>query len=1028
MSAPDEPLVNLRGRKLVVDVAGDDELRLARPTLNGRAVTGDGFVIGTTADGGVGVSPGEAVRGLVEVEARGNGCWARALTTSGDVRVGGERLGSTARRLLDGDVLEVRGERFAFEAGAKTAGLDGAPAERPRQSEELDLRLTLALPDSPGGDIRVRAPAHASLGEAVRVAADMLRVPWNGGGIHSDRLDVDLDPTAPIGELDLLWGDRLTLRERAARYVLRPSAGPGKGRIAVNRSPRVHSPLEPVELELDPPPDEPGKPKFPLVASLLPLLAGIVMAVVLKSPVFLIFTALTPIMAASSYFGDRRSGRDRYEQRSYEFRANLHAVDAQLREGWVARRDHMLAAAPGPDVLLPTVTGRGLWQRERGDRDFLSLRVGLGALPFEHRVNFGRGGSPLLREEANQVLQRFQWIEGVPITVPLAEVAVAGVTGHRTTTMGVARALVVQAALLHSPADLVIAAAVSHGESTSWSWLKWLPHVVAGVEELEGPPLATGDISATALLERVQALQDRRLAERSDRMGRARVAAHVLFVIDGQLEFSRSLATAVLDAAAESDVSVLWIAGEHSQLPQQCRALLRVTAAAQMDLTLTTTGRGSSAIRPEPFSRLAADRVARALAPRFDAGARGRAAEVPTRVALMDLLGLEDADRDAIATRWLEPRDSLGAPVGAAAGGPFSIDLRRDGPHSLVVGTTGSGKSELLRTLVTSLAVLHPPNRISFLLFDYKGGAAFGPCAGLPHVVDVVSDLDDQLARRALIALEAELVRRERILADAGAKDMLELARRSTGAVPPALILAVDEFAKLREEIPDFVDGVVDVAQRGRSLGVHMVLASQLLGNAFTNAIRGNTNLRLALRAADDAQSEEAIGARDAARIPSGPAGLGRGFAPDRAGAADGVPDRLRQRPLARGRDEHDRRRPLRAGRGRPRGVPCGRRRHRRERPDAAGRGGARRVRAAGPRPTAAALAPAAPGRAVARGRPAGRRRRVRRHRHGRRARAPAAAAAGDRLRARRVHGRLRFGRQRRNDRSPNARGGAGRG
>ena len=181
----------------------------------------------------------------------------------------------------------------------------------------------------------------------------------------------------------------------------------------------------------------------------------------------------------------------------------------------------------------------------------------------------------------------------------------------------------------------------------------------------------------------------------------------------------------------------------------------------------------------------------------YDAGARGRAAEVPTRVALLDLLALERGDGEEVASRWVLPRDNLAAPVGAGATGPFTVDLRRDGPHSLVVGTTGSGKSELLRTLVCSLAVLHPPTRVSFLLFDYKGGAAFGPCVGLPHVVDVVSDLDDQLARRALIALEAELVRRERILSDAGAKDMLELARRTTRDVPPALILAVDEFAKL---------------------------------------------------------------------------------------------------------------------------------------------------------------------------------------------------------------------------------------
>ena len=146
-------------------------------------------------------------------------------------------------------------------------------------------------------------------------------------------------------------------------------------------------------------------------------------------------------------------------------------------------------------------------------------------------------------------------------------------------------------------------------------------------------------------------------------------------------------------------------------------------------------------------------------------------------------------------------------------------------------------------------------------------------------MVDIVSDLDEHLAERALVSLNAELKRRERILAEHGAKDLLELTRRNVDAAPPMLVIAVDEFAKLREEVPQFVDGVVDIAQRGRSLGVHMVLAAQTLRNAFTPAIRANTNLRLALRVSEESESEDMIASPLAARIPSGESSRGRAFA-----------------------------------------------------------------------------------------------------------------------------------------------------
>jgi S-DNA-T family DNA segregation ATPase FtsK/SpoIIIE len=885
------------GRRLVVSVTDEapgrgEQMRVVRPQLSWRGtaipIPAAGLTIGRDRHGAIAAHAEDCVRGLVEVVRRRADIWIRLLEDGADCTVAGETLRSGTRQLVSGDEIVVAGERFRFSSTVgvelgRTPPRRKRRAPRPAKVPRIELRVSVEDPHGQGADVVVEAGADAQLLRVLLACTELLRLSWSGGSARSERLGGELDLLRPLSATGLLWGDRIALHPRRAGPRVAPVVGDDArgGQVPVNRAPRFRRPAPSVEIELQAPPEEAGKPKFPLIASLLPLVAGIVMAVVLKNPIYLIFTALSPIMAVGSYMSDRRSGRDNYAARAARFQRDLAAADATLSAAYVTAAEYRFDAAPGLDQLLPRAEGSRseLWERRRGDDDFLALRTGIGTVPFTPRVSFSRGGSEALRLDAHRHLDRFDRLDGVPIVVEVPRLGVLGVAGPHRTVIGVARGLVVQAALLHSPADLQVAAAVGHGHAAAWWWMKWLPHVSEAAATLQGPPLASGDIAAAALLDRVRQLQEARLATRSGRLGGDRREPHLLLLIDGDLEFDRSVATSVLEAAAEADISVIWLAEEQAALPHQTGAVMTMTSPHTFDLAYTASGERMADVQAEPLGGSAAAATARALAPLVDRGARRRATGVPTRVGLLELLELEELDADAIAAHWETGRDELAAPIGAGSAGPFQIDLRRDGPHALVVGTTGSGKSELLRSIVCSLAALYPPTRVSFLLFDYKGGAAFGPCGGLPHVFDVVSDLDEHLSQRALIALDAELLRRERILADAGAKDMLDLARKFPERAPPALVLAVDEFAKLRDEVPDFVDGVVDVAQRGRSLGVHMILASQTLGNAFTTPIRANTNLRLALRSADETQSEEAIGSRDAAHIPSGPEYSGRGFA-----------------------------------------------------------------------------------------------------------------------------------------------------
>ncbi|NKX93699.1 hypothetical protein HF995_10540 [Sanguibacter hominis ATCC BAA-789] len=271
-----------------------------------------------------------------------------------------------------------------------------------------------------------------------------------------------------------------------------------------------------------------------------------------------------------------------------------------------------------------------------------------------------------------------------------------------------------------------------------------------------------------------------------------------------------------------------------------------------------------------------ADDVARHLASRAVAGGA-----LPAVVPLAALLGLpatsdQGAVAHAVAHRWSVPPSGLRTPLGLAASrvGPpevLELDLTRDGPHGLVAGTTGAGKSELLQTLVCGLALTHPPSDLAMALVDYKGGASFGACAGLPHVVGIVTDLERGLAARALTGLQAEMRRREALFAASGATTLDEhraLARPGDELVP-RLLVVVDEFRSMTQDLPDFVPSLLRLAAQGRSLGMHLVLATQRPGGAVNADMRANLGLRVALRVNDPAESRDVVDTPQAADLPA---------------------------------------------------------------------------------------------------------------------------------------------------------------
>jgi S-DNA-T family DNA segregation ATPase FtsK/SpoIIIE len=655
------------------------------------------------------------------------------------------------------------------------------------------------------------------------------------------------------------------------------------GLVRFNRPPRYATKATNRSFVLEAPPRHAERRRLPMTTALGSLVVGIPMLIVALTmsgsgrTMFIAMSAISllsaPVLAAMSYLEDRRSGATQYRQDAAKFRARVEELSDDLVQSLREEEAERRRAVPDAvDLVERAIRLRSnLWERRPADPDFLECAVGFADQPSTATVEFLSGGHDALREEAEQRLSAHELAHNVPLVSNLRAAGVAGVCGDPEAVTALTSWIVTQLAVLHSPRDLVIAAAVPNDEL---GWLRWLPHVrsvLTDDQESGGADwLAIGERASLDLIERLTGIVRRREAASRDRQRDALLEGpFVVAFLSEQVRVPRTTLAALLERGAASGVYVVWLGSDADSLPGEAG---EVITATRMPATVTLSRPASNElIGPGLLDQLdsaTARRVVRALAPVIDVTAGGAHSQIPSKVTLPELLGMGEPSAEQIAARWQRHQFGIDAPVGRTANDIFTIDLRGDGPHALVGGTTGAGKSELLQTFIAALAATHPPNHLTFLLIDYKGGAAFKDAIELPHTVGFVTDLDGHLVHRALVSLNAELRRREHILRDHDAKDILEMERRHPHAAPPALVLIVDEFAALAKELPEFVDGVVNIAQRGRSLGIHLILATQRPAGAINDNIRANTNLRIALRMNDAADSDDVINARDAALLP----------------------------------------------------------------------------------------------------------------------------------------------------------------
>ncbi|MFE9095593.1 type VII secretion protein EccCa [Streptomyces sp. NPDC007264] len=665
--------------------------------------------------------------------------------------------------------------------------------------------------------------------------------------------------------------------------------------IVVKRPPRtLPSEVPTGEIVLQPPPELPRGHRESVLMQLLPTLGmgGSVVFFFTNGQPFMkimgmVMIASTVAMSIAMVIRFRRGSQGQLADMRRDYLSYLAQTRRAVLDTARTQRDAQYYLHPSPDQLWALVAeGSRVWERRPADEDFGQVRIGLGAQTL---------ATPLVAPETVPVeqlepltagaMQRFLaahgTLEGLPMAVSLRAFSHVAISGDARSARSSARAMTASLAALHSPEDLIVAVAAGREALAHWEWAKWLPHVQA--------PDAVDGAGSRRLIGGGTRELENLLASRLTGRPRFHPNAtplpdepHIVVVLDG---VSPGPDSVLADPEGLQGVTLLEVAPGEPTGTRGDLSMVVHPGALHLESAHGAVYEGT----PDALSHESAEALARQLAP-LRVASGGDDEPLLANLEFTDLLNLGDAASVDTKRTW-RPRslaERLRVPIGVGEDGrPVMLDLKEAaqegmGPHGLCVGATGSGKSELLRTLVLGLAVTHSSETLNFVLADFKGGATFAGMAAMPHVAAVITNLADDLTLvdRMGDSLRGELNRRQEMLRDAGNYANIhdyEKARAAGAPLQPipSLVLVIDEFSELLTAKPDFIEMFVQIGRIGRSLGVHLLLASQRLEEGRLRGLETYLSYRIGLRTFSAAESRAALGVPDAYQLPNVP---GSGF------------------------------------------------------------------------------------------------------------------------------------------------------
>ncbi len=657
-----------------------------------------------------------------------------------------------------------------------------------------------------------------------------------------------------------------------------------------HRSPRIIYREPEDEKAVNPPPEEIKKPTDQLLKTLIPplimFIMTLVMAFVMKRGIMVIATAATTLVTIVFSITNFIKTRKDYKQNvidrreSYELYLTLKSMELhELNEEQKAGQLYHYPSIEELTELAKTYNHR-IYEKTPLHFDFLYYRLGLGDVPSSSQIKYSNAEREKkgddLEERGFELYQKSLTVTGMPSTANLMNGPV-GYIGPRKLVIEQLQLLVNQLAMFHSYHDLQLVTIFPEEELPEWEWMRWLPH--ASLQEMNVRGFVYNQRSRDQVLNSLnQILKNRQNTlneEKSKRDSTIFSPHYVVMVTDEKLILDHVIMEFFTEDPSELGCSVIFVQDVMSSLSENVKTVIDIRDRNTGVLVLEEGNLKSDTFELDHFpANCDKEELPRLLAPLNHL--QNLKSSIPETVTFMELYGVERFEELNVLARWAEhsPHKSLAVPLGLRGKDDIvnlNLHEKAHGPHGLVAGTTGSGKSEIVQSYIISLAVNFHPYDVAFLLIDYKGGGMANLFRDLPHLLGTITNLDGAQSMRALISINAELKRRQRLFSENDVNHINQYQKLyKSGDVSepmPHLFLISDEFAELKSEQPEFMAELVSTARIGRSLGIHLILATQKPSGVVDDQIWSNSKFKLALKVADRSDSMEMLKTADAAEI-----------------------------------------------------------------------------------------------------------------------------------------------------------------
>ena len=669
------------------------------------------------------------------------------------------------------------------------------------------------------------------------------------------------------------------------------------------RSPRFKRDISTAEFRIDPPPAQANPEQTPLMLMLGPSLtmgmSSAFMAMfsiqnsinstgsmrnalpaLVMSTSMLIGSLLWPLLMRK-HEAKKRDKKEKLRQSKYsdylkEVRKQIEAECAKQVE--ILLENHVTV---DDCVMRIRSRQRNLWERVRGQNDFLRVRLGIGTLPLNADIQYPQKSFSLdddnLREELFELADAPKVLEKVPITLSLEEDWISGAIGNRSGVIDMVKGMLWQLTSLHSYDELKLVFIYDKSEEETWDFVKWLPHAWAKETGVRFMATDANEVKAlSGLLEKELASREERNSEEAGEAGHH----YVVFAMNKELASKAEFLQRLYKSKTSRGFSVFHLYDELRHLPKECSMVVEFGGTSKIYDKDDTSGK-HIAFQPDFYLKQDDHELAAYLSNTILDSATS-AFTLPTTLTFLEMFGVGKIEHLNALTRWREndPTMTLETPIGVGTSGElFNLDLHEKfhGPHGLIAGMTGSGKSEFIMTFILSLAVSYHPDEVAFILIDYKGGGMANAFERLPHLAGTITNLDGAAVKRSLVSIQSELKRRQAIFGETGKKvgasnidiyKYQKLYREGRVNEPlQHLFIISDEFAELKTQQPEFMEQLVSAARIGRSLGVHLILATQKPSGVVDDQIWSNSKFRICLKVQERADSMDVIKRPDAAEL-----------------------------------------------------------------------------------------------------------------------------------------------------------------